>query len=208
MMHPEEFANNLDREASDLSVTDAGLVEISRELAVPELALPDGFKFQPEHHGKVDHDKHFRDGETKGRIRRVEHEISRLMALDLTYTFGGGRNCGVRPCKNGPGDCSWFASRLCDVLGVDLDSWLGSTYSLANEGKPGKGRYFTLMIKNPPDPHEAHVIVEVSHGPGTKHRHAECGGSDNPTFGNGPAWVNMPASRLAEFPIHRHFQGL
>lgn len=140
-------------------------------------------------------------------IRAVEREITRLQALDLDYVFGGGRNCGPRPCKNGPGDCSWFASRLCDVLGVDLKNWLGSTYSLAEEGHEGRGKFFTLMIKNPPDPHEAHVIVEVSHGKGTKVRHAECGGSDNPTIGNGPAWVHMTPERLKEFPIHRHFRG-
>jgi len=140
-------------------------------------------------------------------IRRVEREITRLSGLDLTYTFGGGRNCGTKPCPDGPGDCSWFASRLCDVLGVDLKEWLGSTYSLAEEGRSGKGKFLTLMIKNPPDPHEAHVIVEISHGPGTPVRHAECGGSDNPTPGNGPSWVHMTKERLAEFPIHRHFKG-
>lgn len=146
--------------------------------------------------------------EVRRAVRKAEKEITRLQSLDLDYVFGGGRNCGPRPCPNGPGDCSWFASYICQVLGVDLKNWLGSTYSLAEEGIPGKGKFFTLMIKNPPDPHEAHVILEISHGKGTKHRHAECGGSDNPTLGNGPAWVNMPQSRLDEFPIHRHFKGL
>jgi len=93
------------------------------------------------------------------------------------------------------------------VLGVHLKNWLGSTYSLAEEGLEGRGKFFTLMIKNPPDPHEAHVILEISHGEGTRVRHAECGGSDNPTPGNGPAWVHMDSARLKEFPIHRHFKG-
>jgi hypothetical protein len=193
-MEPQEFGEVIQREA------EAGGVDLA--------TLAPGVEFKPEHHQQPHNLGSFTDPEDKHRIRKVEHEISRLMSLGLDYTFGGGRNCGSRPCPNGPGDCSWFASRLCDVLGVNLKNWLGSTYSLAEEGKAGKGRYFTLMIKNPPDPHEAHVVVEISHGPGTKVRHAECGGSDNPTFGNGPSWVHMDSGRLAEFPIHRHFHGL
>lgn len=140
-------------------------------------------------------------------VRKLEREITRLMGLELTYTFGGGRNCGPKACPNGPGDCSWFASRLCDVLGVDLKNSNGSTFSLADEGKAGKGKFFTLYIKNPPDPHEAHVIIGVSHGDGTRERFAQCGGRDNPTLGNGPAWFTPTKERLAEFPIRRHFKG-
>lgn len=158
-------------------------------------------------HSKPNHEWVDAPANIRHAMRRGEREISRLMGLGLDYDFGGGRSCGSRPCPDGEGDCSWFASRVCDVIGVELKNWLGSTYSLAEEGIEGKGKFLTLMIKNPPDPHDAHVILELSHGKGTKVRHAECGGSDNPTPGNGPAWVNMSSARLAEFPIHRHFRG-
>lgn len=158
-------------------------------------------------HSKPNHEWVNASESVRHAMRSAEREVSRLMSLELDYSFGGGRNCGQYPCPNGPGDCSWFASHICRILGVTLKTWLGSTYSLAEEGVEGRGKFLTLMIKNPPDPHEAHVILELSHGEGTRKRHAECGGSDNPTPGNGPAWVNMDSARLAEFPIHRHFRG-
>jgi hypothetical protein len=139
----------------------------------------------------------------KYRLRRAEKEVTRLAGLHLPYVFGGGH---VTPAPhNGPFDCSSFASHLAQVLGFDIPT--GTTYTLANVGDPGEGKYFTLHIKNPPDPHEAHVIVSFSHGPGTKLRWAQCGGRDNPTTGGGPTWFRPTKARIAEFPIKRHFKG-
>jgi hypothetical protein len=144
------------------------------------------------------------------RVRTGEREISRLAALGLYYGFGGGRNCGPHPCGDYSagqvgGDCSWLVLRTCYIMGLPIKNWLGSTYSLAEEGSEGKGKLFTIHVKNPPDPHEAHTIMEFHH-PGHD-RGAECGGSDNPHPRGGPSWFRPSAERIAEFPIKRHFKG-
>lgn len=144
-------------------------------------------------------------------IRAAEHTITRLEHMGLHYDFGGGRNHGSTPTmprdleRGGDGgDCSWLAGVVCVKLGQRI-VWPGSTFSLATEGVEGRGKIFTMHIKNLADPAESHVILEFAH-PGHT-RWAECGGRDNPTSTGGPAWFHPTADRIAEFPIKRHFRG-
>lgn len=153
----------------------------------------------------------------KRRIRRAEKEITRLQRLHLPYKLGGGRWwSGKRSgtTANGPGDCSWLAMHICDVLGVKLKNPAGNTVSLAEEGQEGTSDLFTLFIKNPPgNVEDEHVILRFRRrrtfgGLLPRYRWAECGGSDNPTPGGGPTWFRPTPERIAQFPIHRHFKGL
>lgn len=161
------------------------------------------------HHQHFDsrdrHDLKLLEPGAQAAIRRVEHCISWLESQDDFYVFGGGRVGGPNPHMDlhSSGDCSWMGLGLCHVLGVDLKNPIGSTYSAAEEGEPGRGKYFTLLIKNiAGQPDESHMFVEV------RGRHAECGGFDNPKPRGGPAWFKPSDQRLEEFPIHRHFPGL
>ena len=150
-------------------------------------------------------------------IRRGEREITRLKRLRLPYKLGGGRWWnGLRSgtTANGPGDCSWLAMHICDVLGIHLKDPAGNTVSLAQEGEEGTSPYFTLFIKNPPGEVEnEHIILRFRRrrrlfGLLPKFKWAECGGSDNPTASGGPAWFRPTEERMAEFPIQRHFPEL
>lgn len=146
-----------------------------------------------------------------------------LIAKGMAYVFGGGH---VTPANNGPGDCSWLASWLWQHFEPNLPT--GTTFTLAEAGLEGFGRRFTLMIKNiAGEPDESHVIerweftaAEAKELGIEKHRcsdgffYTECGGSDNPTAGNGPTFFTPGEgmglsleARLAEFSIHRHPEG-
>jgi len=166
----------------------------------------------------------------RGALADLIHLISKGMA----YAWGGGH---VTPADEGPGDCSWLASR--NVQHFDPSIPTGTTYTLAEAGEPGFGSQLTLMIKNIPGrADESHVIElwELTHEliaglklqkwvigtevlghaarPGNAFLVSECGGSDNPTSGNGPSFV-IPGQgmgltveqRLAEFTVHRHVKG-
>jgi hypothetical protein len=157
------------------------------------------------------HRTHITHKPTRERVRAAEKDVTRLQRLGLSYAWGGGRDCGYDPCKDGPGDCSWFAGAIVNAMGVRLPFPASSlsTYSLAEAGLPGHGRYLTLYIKNVPGrPEESHVIV------GLRGRFAECGGSDNPHPGDGPGWFHPGElmgltvhQRLSEFTTRRHFHG-
>lgn len=158
------------------------------------------------------------------RIRRGETLTKRLQALGLIYSYGGGRVGGhiVKPERGTKWtDCSGFATYLLDAMGIKLKNDAGSTWSLAEEGKAGKGKNLTLFIKNGTALGDEHVIVRLRKRPRpwhfgkTKYRWVECGGSDNPTSGGGPAFFTpgkgmglTPEERQKEFPIHRHFAEL
>jgi hypothetical protein len=155
------------------------------------------------------------------------HGLIRLIAKGMAYAWGGGH---VTPANDGPGDCSWLASWLRQKW--EPISPTGTTYTLAEEGLPGFGDILTLMIKNIPGrADESHVIERwelpkalidelklgrwvVEWKADTGILYSECGGSDNPTPGNGPSFF-IPgegmglsvAARLAEFSEHRHPQG-
>lgn len=158
-------------------------------------------------------------------------DLLALIAKHMPYVFGGGH---VTPANSGPGDCSWLASRLRQHW--ESKSPTGTTFTLAEEALPGTGAEITLMIKNiAGQPDESHVIELWFMDPALVKQHrlqqwvleqadvpvqipvgalalvSECGGSDNPTPGNGPSFVipgkemGMSVSaRLAEFSIHRH----
>lgn len=158
-------------------------------------------------------------------------DLIALIAKHMPYVFGGDH---VTPAGTGPGDCSWLASR--NRQHWEPTSPTGTTFTLAEEGQPGPGAEITLMIKNiPGQADESHVIELWFIDPALVKQHrlqqwvlepkdipvavpagvlalvSECGGSDNPTPGNGPSFV-IPGkemgmsvqSRLAEFSIHRH----
>lgn len=146
-----------------------------------------------------------------------------LIAKGMAYLWGGGH---MTPADGGPGDCSWLASWLWQRFEPSLPT--GTTYTLAEAGLAGFGRIFTLMIKNIPGrPDESHVIerweftkAEAAALKIEQHRcadgffYTECGGSDNPTAGNGPTFFTPGegmgltiAQRLAQFPDHRHPEG-
>lgn len=146
-------------------------------------------------------------------IRAMEHEVTRLEALDLHYGRGGGRNCGPLPCtykdySEGDigGDCSWLTLVLCAIAHFPIKEWLGYTGTLVSEGEQGHGELFTMHIKDPFEHEgEGHVINEFKHP--DHHRWAECGGSDNPSDRGGPHWFKPTPERIAEFPYKRHFKG-
>lgn len=146
-----------------------------------------------------------------------------LIGKGMAYLWGGGH---VTPADDGPGDCSWFASWLWQRFERALVT--GTTYTLADVGEEGLGRWFGLMIKNiAGEPDESHVIEwwnisrQEAAELGIEHYrcadgffYTECGGSDNPTAGNGPTFFTPGEGmgltlqqRLAEFPIHRHPKG-
>lgn len=145
------------------------------------------------------------------RIRSAEHEIARLQGLGLGYKLGGGRDCGPVPCGykdfefgDDGGDCSWLQYRVCHILGVPLKSPLGWTGTLQYEGREGRGKIYTIYIKEPENT-EGHTIGCFHHP--AKDHWFECGGFDNPQPGDGPTWFHPTEERIAEFPIKRHFEG-
>jgi hypothetical protein len=146
-----------------------------------------------------------------------------LIGKGMAYVFGGGH---MTPADGGPGDCSWLASWLWQHFEPALPT--GTTFTLAEAGVEGFGRIFSLMIKNiAGEPDESHVIerweftiAEAAELKIEQHRcddgffYTECGGSDNPTAGNGPTFFTPGLgmgltleARLAEFSIHRHPEG-
>jgi hypothetical protein len=158
------------------------------------------------------------------RFRRTEKFISRVARLNRPYKLGGGRRWDPprTVLSEEGGDCSWWAMELAAKLGIKLKNPAGSTLSLAEEGSEGIGDLFTLFIKNPPgEVDNEHVIVRMRRRPLRSkvltavrdalvgsHRWTECGGNDNPKPLGGPTWFRPTVSRVAEFPIRRHFPEL
>lgn len=143
----------------------------------------------------------------EARVERVIHEMIRCTGLRLGYTWGGGHVTPAPP--NGPFDCSSYASHLCQVAVPKVKT--GTTFSLASAAgskgsglAKGEGEFITLFIKNSPAS-DAHVIVRIIY----KGRvyWTETGGRDN-TGRGGPCIFRPTQSRIAEFPIHVHPNGL
>jgi len=148
----------------------------------------------------------------KTRIRRIEKAITLVARRKLIYSYGGGRGATHMydpPASGSWTDCSGFAQWLCQVGDIRLSNYVGSTWSLADEGTAGTSPYFTMFIKNTPG--DEHVIVRLRRRTrlGRKvlgeFRWAQCGGRDNPNPGGGPSWFRPTNARIAEFPIHRKF---
>lgn len=155
-------------------------------------------------------------------VRRIEKLVTKLSHMDLPYVYGGGRADGkhVSAPVNGKGwtDCSGCAMYVLWKVGIKLKNYVGSTWSLAEEGHPGESRFLTLYIKNNPAGHDEHIIVRMRKRPKPWHfgrpryRYWECGGSDNPSSDGSPRWF-IPGlkmglswkSRVAQFYIHRNF---
>lgn len=154
------------------------------------------------------------------RIRVLEQEGTRLSKLGLSYLWGGARTCGkfmCAPIKGKPWtDCSGCAQYLLKFIEIELKNYVGSTFSLAEEGHPGWSDYLTMCIKNTPG--DEHIIFRLRKRPKPWHfgrprfRYFECGGSDNPSSGDGPSWF-IPGlkmglfwkKRVREFYIQRNF---
>lgn len=149
-------------------------------------------------------------------IRKVEKGAKMVSRRSLIYVYGGGRGATrmMNPPKQGGWtDCSGYAQWLCQIAGIPLKNYVGSTWSLAEEGYEGESPWFTLFIKNNPGRDE-HVIIRlrrkwsITRKMFGEHRWIECGGSDNPTLGSGPAWFHPTPERVREFYIHRAFKVL
>jgi hypothetical protein len=154
--------------------------------------------------------------EKRKRIRKIEKGAKQVFRRHLIYSYGGGRsgNRIIDPPVSGKWtDCSGFALWLCAKANLPIKNGAGSTISLAQEGSPGTSAWFTLFIKNNPGGDE-HIILRlrrkylITRKIFGEHRWVECGGSDNPQTGEGPAFFHPTASRIAEFNIHRHFKVL
>ncbi|MBS1893658.1 MAG: hypothetical protein JST59_20350 [Actinobacteria bacterium] len=150
-------------------------------------------------------------------IRKVEKGAKLVSARKLDYAFGGGRGATrmMSPPEAGPWtDCSGYASWLCQISGIPLKNYVGSTWSLAEEGHEGESIWFTMFIKNNAGD-DQHIILRLRrrlldpkrlrYG---RYRWVECGGSDNPVLGSGPAWFHPTPERIAQFYTHRHFPGV
>lgn len=154
------------------------------------------------------------------RIRRLEKAVKRLQRMHLFYKWGGAR-FGARitsPQRKFEDwtDCSGFIFWCLAILGVHWpDSIIMSTVGLETLGVEGESDYFTIYVKSD------HTIARLRKRPRPWHRgqphyrYIECGGSDNPTSGDGPCYF-IPGrkmgiswqARLAEFPVRRCFPGL
>lgn len=147
--------------------------------------------------------KHYRKALAAGPpqvIHEMIEEVNRLISKGMAYSWGGGHGT---PANSGPGDCSWFASRLWQMIEPIAT---GTTYTLANEGEAGQGKWFTLYIKNIPGrADESHVICRIYDGHTV--RWCQTGGRDNTRPGAGPCWFEPTPSRIAEFNILRHPKG-
>src|ERR1700684_651506 len=167
----------------------------------------------------------YSDRHKRRMIRAVEKGAKAVSTRMLDYDLGGGRdyahNRMFKPPMSGDWhDCSGYASWLLqqaeDAGHVTLlKNGCGSTITLAEEGEHGDSAWLTLFIKNPPgEVDNEHVIIRlrrkwlVSRKIFGEHRWVECGGSDNPHIGDGPAFFHPTKARIEEFPIHRHFKEL
>jgi hypothetical protein len=156
-------------------------------------------------------------------IRAIEKGAKLVSRRSLLYRLGGGRDFAHNRMFDPPQsgywtDCSGYASWLIHLAekagGAKLlANGCGSTWSLAEEGLPGESKWLTMFIKNNGGD-DQHIILRlrrrwlIQRLIWGEHRWVECGGSDNPRLGNGPAWFHPSESRVREFYIHRRFRAL
>lgn len=168
------------------------------------LVKPEPLNRETEHHHQV-----------MVRLRRGEHLVSHLEALDLSYLLGGARSSGTH--ISGPlgkndawTDCSGFELYDRRAMGLMPRYPVGWTGTIATEGHEGSSPYYMVLLKEPEET-EGHTIQRRRHKPRVGPevwRWTECGGSDNPHPAGGPTWFEPTAERIAEFPIHRYFKVL
>lgn len=144
----------------------------------------------------------------EARVERGIREARRCIKTGLHYVWGGGH---ITPAP-GPQwlkdhdsgyDCSSYASHVVQVMVPGVET--GTTFTLADELPKGEGKYVTLFIKNSPA-NDAHVIMRIVFR--GKAYWTQCGGRDNTKPGDGPCWFVPTRSRIEEFPIHVHPEGL
>jgi hypothetical protein len=165
------------------------------------------------------------------RQRRGERCISHLAAMDLDYLRGGARVRGrdghelIAPPagpRRGWTDCSGGVFYVCSVMGLPVaaevaklggEIWTGT---LSQVGEEGYSDLLTILLKYPFEEvaDEGHCILRLRRDPRwhedhsiPRFRHAEVGGSDNPSPGGGMSWIRPTPGRLAEFTHARHFPG-
>lgn len=160
-------------------------------------------------------------GKAMAMIRSCEKLVTKLSRMTLPYDYGGARHGShiSEPIDGKPWtDCSGCGMYVLYKIGIKLKNYVGSTWSLAEEGHPGESKYLTMYIKNNPAGHDEHVIFRTRKRPKPWHlgfpryRYWECGGSDNPKSNGGPSWF-IPGlkmglrwkSRIAQFYIVRNF---
>lgn len=124
-------------------------------------------------------------GAPNERVARMVAEANRLSELRPTTTYIWGGSHGSTPTPpNGPFDCSSAVSHLLQVGGFDNETM--ETIGLSGWGRPGPGRWITILVK-PYEP-EAHTVIEFMPGvtpPGKRY----WGTSGFVEPGHGPGWI-------------------
>lgn len=140
------------------------------------------------------------------RVARMVAEADRLSALrpQTEYVWGGSHGISPTP-RNGPFDCSSAVSHLLQVGGFGNPTM--TTIGLATWGKPGPGRWATILVK-PYEP-EAHVILKFM--PGVTLPIKRYWGTSGfiEGGGKGPGWIpesTFDAGYLSRFEV-RHPPG-
>jgi Transglycosylase SLT domain len=146
------------------------------------------------------------DAAANERVARMIAEADRLSALrpQTEYVWGGSHGISPTP-PNGPFDCSSAVSHLLQVGGFGNPTM--TTVGLATWGKPGPGRWVTILVK-PYEP-EAHTVIEFMPGvTPPDRRYWGTSGFIEP--GHGPGWIpesTFDAGYLARFEM-RHPPGM
>jgi hypothetical protein len=133
----------------------------------------------------------------------AEAERLSLLRPMTTYVWGGSHGLTPTP-PNGPFDCSSAVSHLLQVGGFENPTM--DTVALSSWGKPGPGRWVTILVK-PYEP-EAHTVLKFmpSVTPSDK-RYWGTSGFVEP--GHGPGWIpesTFDAGYLERFEL-RHPPG-
>lgn len=141
------------------------------------------------------------------RVAKMIAEADRLSAIrpETEYRWGGSHGLTPTP-RDGPFDCSSAVSHLLQVGGLGNETM--TTIGFATFGKPGPGRWVTILNK-PYEP-EAHVVLRFEPGvtPPEKRYWGTSGFIEG--GGKGPGWIpesTFDAGYLARFEL-RHPEGL
>jgi hypothetical protein len=137
------------------------------------------------------------------RVGRMIAEADRLSAIrpQTEYVWGGSHGLTPTP-RNGPFDCSSAVSHLLQVGGFRNPTM--DTVALSSWGKPGPGRWLTILVK-PYEP-EAHTVLRFEPGvtPPGKRFWGTTGFIEG--GGHGPGWIpesTFDAGYLSRFEL-RH----
>jgi hypothetical protein len=140
------------------------------------------------------------------RVAKMIAEADRLSAMrpETEYVWGGSHGLSPTP-RNGPFDCSSAVSHELQTGGFKNPTM--DTVALSTWGKPGPGKWVTILVK-PYEP-EAHTVLRFEPGvtPPDK-RYWGTSGFIEP--GHGPGWIpesTFDAGYLARFEL-RHPPGM